>query len=434
MESHPRPRAFSLAGGVFAGLALAFAPPAIAMDEVASSPAEEAGWRKKWLARGIDIQLSHTNEAAANIRGGERKLLRQAGQLTLGAALDLERLRGWQGAAIRFTVTGRHGEDLTTDAGLGSLQQVQEVYGRNQTWRLTQLWYSQALFDGRADLKLGRVTVGEDFAAFSCDFMNLTFCGSQPGNLVGHYWYSWPVSQWGAVVKGTGSATTYLKLGAYQVNPSYLRTRNAIKLHNPPGTTGALLPLEFGWTPTLTDSIDGSYKVGLWYDTSRYPDVYTDTSGGSAARSGLPFAQRRGAHGVYFNAEQQLTTGDRATARSGLRIFLNATQADRATSITDRQVALGLTYTGPFASRTRDDIALGVGMTHVNGRVARFRRDHAAAPSIAWGNEYAAELHYTWRTRRGMTLRPAIQFIRHPGGSRSRSDVTVIGLQTSTAI
>jgi porin len=218
------------------------------------------------------------------------------------------------------------------------------------------------------------------------------------------------------------------------VNPSYLRTRNAFKLNNPAGTTGALLPLEFGWTPKRADGIDGSYKIGAWYNTSRYRDVRTDTAGGSAAMSGLPFAERRGAHGVYLNAEQPLTSGSRMDPHRGVRIFLNATQADRATSTTDRQVALGLTYTGPFASRPRDDIAFAVGMTHINGRVARYRRERMTGPAIAWGNEYAAELHYTWRTFRGMTLRPTIQYIRHPGGSRSRSDITVLGLQTSTTI
>ena len=32
--------------------------------------------------------------------------------------------------------------------------------------------------------RMVRLTVGEDFASFSCDFQNLTFCGAQPGNLV----------------------------------------------------------------------------------------------------------------------------------------------------------------------------------------------------------------------------------------------------------
>jgi porin len=51
------------------------------------------------------------------------------------------------------------------------------------------------IIDGAVDWKIGRITFGEDFASFSCDFQNLTFCGAQPSNLVGNYIYNWPVSQ-----------------------------------------------------------------------------------------------------------------------------------------------------------------------------------------------------------------------------------------------
>jgi carbohydrate-selective porin OprB len=70
---------------------------------------------------------------------------------------------------------------LSDDARLGTLQQVQEVFGRGQTLRLTQFWYDQKFIDGAIDWKIGRITFGEDFAAFSCDFQNLTLCGAQPG-------------------------------------------------------------------------------------------------------------------------------------------------------------------------------------------------------------------------------------------------------------
>jgi porin len=33
--------------------------------------------------------------------------------------------------------------------------------------------------------------------------------------------------------------------------------------NNPRGTTGALIPLEFGWQPTV-GGLPGSYKVGAW--------------------------------------------------------------------------------------------------------------------------------------------------------------------------
>ena len=71
---------------------------------------------------------------------------------------------------------------MSDDAGLGTLQQVQEVFGRGQTLRLSQFWYDQKFIDGVVDWKTGRITFGEDFAAFSCDFQNLTLCGAQPAD------------------------------------------------------------------------------------------------------------------------------------------------------------------------------------------------------------------------------------------------------------
>ena len=39
----------------------------------------------------------------------------------------------------RGTFTDRNGEDVTQEANIGALQSVQVIYGRGQTWRLTQL-------------------------------------------------------------------------------------------------------------------------------------------------------------------------------------------------------------------------------------------------------------------------------------------------------
>src|SRR5438128_1361265 len=98
------------------------------------------------------------------------------------------------------------------------------------------------------DLRIGRVSPGQDFASFSCDFQNLTFCGSQPGNVRGEYWFNWPVSQWGARIKYAPDERMYLQLGAYQVNPRYADDAwardNELYPNNPFGTTGALIPLE----------------------------------------------------------------------------------------------------------------------------------------------------------------------------------------------
>ena len=48
--------------------------------------------------------------------------------------------------------------------------------------------------------------------------MNLTFCGAPPGNLVGSYWYNWPVSQWATEVKVSLKGLGYVQIGAFDVN------------------------------------------------------------------------------------------------------------------------------------------------------------------------------------------------------------------------
>jgi porin len=421
-----------LAGGLIAGLAFPFAP-AHAGDYLLG------GWggeRARLAERGAVFGFDYTSELAHNARGGDRHITRHAGQLALDAALDLDKLWGWSGSAFRLTVTGRNGHNLSDDANLGTLQQVQEVYGRGQTWRLTQMWFSQELFGERLNVKLGRLGVGADFAAFSCHFMNLTFCGSTPGNIVGNYWYNWPVSQWGIVAKGRTSANTYVQIGAYQINPAYLLKTNAIRPNNPAGTVGTLIPVEFGWTPALSDGLEASYKIGGWYNTANNPDVHTDVHGGSAALSGLPFEDRDGAYGAYLNAEQQLSKGHGDNPQSGMRTFFNVTQADRNTSVTDRQIALGLIYTGLTASLPDDNIGLAVGMTHVNGRVARYQREtNSIAPgtTTVQGNEFTTELFYTWNPLGWLSLRPNAQYIRHLGGSRQNGNAAVIGLKANVA-
>jgi porin len=155
----------------------------------------------EWFDEGVDVRIGYVSETATNAQGGDRELVRYTDQITFSAMLDLEKLLGLPQATFKLAITDRNGDNLSNDANLQSLQQVQELYGRDQTWRWTQFWYQQKYLDGLVTWKIGRITDGEDFAAFSCEFMNLTFCGAPAGNIVGSYWYNWPVSQWATDVK-----------------------------------------------------------------------------------------------------------------------------------------------------------------------------------------------------------------------------------------
>jgi hypothetical protein len=80
--------------------------------------------------RGVELTLRYASESAYNPSGGERHLYRETGQFDLGATIDMERLAQISGGTFQAPVTYRRGHDLGADAGLGVLQQVQEVRPR----------------------------------------------------------------------------------------------------------------------------------------------------------------------------------------------------------------------------------------------------------------------------------------------------------------
>ena len=418
-------------------LALALASVDTFADETSPNQGLLGDWgglRTRLYQQGVDFQLGYTTETAGNTQGGDRHLVRNADQFNIGTTLDLDKLLGWSDARFQVTITERNGKNLSDDANLGTLQQVQEIFGRGQTWYWTQFWYDQTFLDGTLDLKLGRLGVGEDFMSFSCLFQNLSFCGSLPGNIVST-WFNWPVSQWATRLKINFTPEWYAQVGAYQVNPSYLESKNSIKLNNPDGTIGTLIPAEVGWTPKIGHAaLPGSYRIGVWYDSSNQPDVFEAANNGPRVLNpGAPARMRSSESGGYVMLQQQVTTV-RGDVSRGLSLFANFVQADRNTATIDQLITLGLFYSGPFDVRPQDDLGFAVGRTHVNSRVAdgqELQNAIGVGPVLVQGSEYPVEFYYSINATKWMTLRPNIQYIYHPGGTSQNEDVVVLGLKAS---
>jgi porin len=390
------------------------------------------GFRSTLRDEGFDFRIGYISETATNVRGGDKELWRYADQWTFATTLDLQKLIGLKDAQFQITITDRNGRNLNNDAKLGSLEEVQEIYGRGQTWHWTEFWYDQQFLDGRLDWKVGRFSEGNDFAAFSCDFMNLTFCGAAPGNIAISYWYNWPIGPWGTRLKATFAHFGYVQLGAFETNANYLLTRNGLNLGDPAGATGVVAPVEVGWLPRFFAELDGSYKFGAWFNSSRVPDAVSNTMGQPLALAGGQPLMHNGEYGAYINFLQRLTVPPIVGSKKGLSAFLNATFVDRRTATIDNQIATGIFYTGPIPSRPDDNIGIAVGRTHVNSRVAAMEALNIAASPDSPGvqhSEYVGEIFYCIHTAEWLELRPNVQYIHEPGGIAQQKDDVIAGLK-----
>jgi len=410
------------------------ASPAFSQTSAQTLTGDWGGERTHLSEQGITLTGGYVSEIANNIQGGERELTRYSDQWTVGAKFDLDKLLGWPAATFKVSITDRNGRSLSSDADLQTLQEVQEIYGRGQTWRLTQFWYDQSWLDGAIDVKTGRIPLGEDFASFSCDFQNLTFCGSPPGNIRGDIWFSSPVSQWGVRLVLAVGSQAHLRLGVYQDNPTYAEDAWArsqgLYPNNPAGTTGAMIPLELDLTPSVA-GLPGSYKFGGWYDTSNAKDVALDVNHQPLALTGAAALERGSSSGIYINFLQQLSG---SSGGRGASAFFNVTQADKATSAMDLEVALGLEYKGLFDGRPADSLGIAIGTNHVNDRIAsavRLADAVTGATTPVAGYETVGEIFYAWKVLPYLSFEPNVQYVRHPGGISSNEAVVVVGLRTS---
>jgi len=382
--------------------------------------------RTKLKERGIELGLTLGDEAVGNVTGGSKNTAANAGQLWFGAKFDMAKLAGIPGGTVGLTLVDRFGRNLNDQAGIPALQLTNEVFGRGNILRLTQLYYSQKLFDDRLELKGGRLPVGSDFFFGLCEFINLTFCGGQPGNIQGGYIYNWPVSQWAGVVHYKIAPEFTISAGVYDANPNYLTTDDSTVYflpgvpHSSPAS-GVMVPVELVWAPK--GPLDGTWRLGGWYDSASTIDGglpgITATIPGIGGVPDQNLGDQRGRFGVYESILQRLTVDGPGAV--GWYTFLNTTVADHRTSYQDYQIAGGFRHTGTFAWRPQDEVGFAVGTTHVNS---------AALSPNAGGNEVPIEVWYGWQATGWMNLKFDAQYVINPGGR----GYNAAGVKTDNAV
>lgn len=396
------------------------------------------GQRTALQQQGIDFNVNYLMESATNLAGGYQSstTARYTDQWMFSTHLDLEKLLGWQDTDFQATVTDRNGQNLSEQVAnpkAPMLSSVQEVYGRGQTWRLTQFRLRSGFFNDHVNLKLGRATVGEDFGTIESHFQNLALGPGIPGKSRSDRWMNWPVSQWMGRLQLNITPDVYVKVGFYNQNDDNDNRGSGFHF-SVNHSDGNLVPVEIGWQPKLgTDALQGNYRLGAYYSSAQ-GGVYHSWQHGQ-------YGDTAHGYGAYAIVQQQLFALQHDNHRS-LSLTLSQVMHDKRTSKLDYTQTVALSWKGLFATRPQDEIGLGMARLHVNSAYSRMlerENEENGAQSVndatylpvIRGSEYDYELYYSWSASPWLTLRPNLQYVVAPGADSSVKDAFVGGITAS---
>lgn len=411
------------------------------------------------LARdGITLRFSETSEVLGNLTGGVRRGFDYDGLTKMKLVLHTAKAF-WKGGKFKVSALQIHGRNLSAD-NLDTIQTASGIEADRAT-RLWELWYRQAFLDGKADLKIGQQSVDNEFivSRYAGLFVN-TMMGWPVVPSLDLYagGPAYPLSSLGARLRAKPAKAVTMLAGVFDDNPpggrffddSQLRDGEASGTRFNLGT-GALFLGELQYhteKPPFVigpTRLPGTYKLGLWIDTGRFPDQRFDTAGLSLAAPASTGIARlyRGNFSLYGVLDQRIWRPSPKAARS-VGVFFRAIGAPGDRNLIDFGLNAGITVKAPLPGRAQDRFGIGYGLAQVSGRASALDRDRAfftGLPLPVRSNEEFVEVTYRWQAARWLAFQPDFQYVFDPGAgignpndpTRRIGDEAVIGVRTRIA-
>jgi len=419
----------------------------------------DMGGVRPWLGQyGVTFNLQEISEILGNVTGGIHTGADYDGLTTMGLSLDTDKAFHWSGGTFNVSALQIHGRNLSTD-NLDNLQTVSGIEA-NRTTRLWELWYQQAFFGGKADVKLGQQSLDQEFitSQYSALYLN-TMMGwpMLPSADLFAGGPAYPLSSPGIRLRVQPSDALTVLGGVFDDNPPGGPFSNDSQLRDgeASGTrfnfgTGALFIGEVQYAVNQSPAKDcasiacglpGTYKLGAWYDTAGFPDQRFDTTGLSLASPASTGVARtdQGNFSLYGVVDQMVWREAGGPRSIGVFVRLMGAPSDR------NQIALslntGINLKAPLPGRDDDTLGIGYGLAHVSDSASALDRDHATFGTAipVRGTEHFIELTYQYQVAPWWQLQPDFQYMINPGGgiqnplntAQTVGDEAIIGVRTT---
>jgi len=373
------------------------------------------GLGEELSSRGIAVGLSATQIYEQNVHGGlstHRRSGRYSGSYNLELEFDLETIFNLRGGSICVEAEGSFSEGIDGPA-VGSLFGVNDDAGGYRAMDVTQLYYEQSLVEGTLKIRVGKLNLTGGFECQGCPvaFDGNSFANDETaqflnGAFVNDPAIPFPEEGLGLVVYFQPSDCCYMAVGVADAQADARESGFATTFN---GQDYFFYILEAGLAPQIPSArgpLQGTYRVGLWYDPQSKDRLDGDGSESDDV-------------GFYLSLDQVVwLENDNEDDGQGLGVFARYGLADDKINEVQYFWSVGCQYQGLIASR--DDDVLGLA-------VAQGRLSNDASPTASC--ETALELYYNAQITPCLSMTPSIQYIAKPGGDNATRDATVLALR-----
>ena len=379
------------------------------------------GVRTSLWEQGVKPKFLLISDAYGNPYGGAQQGFTSYSMFCADLKLDTDKLVNLPGGELHIGFAVNFGTQLSQGV-VGNVFPIQSSDVAPPGPRLTDLSYTQSLFDGKLSLRAGRVSIdslyGEEFAAsaYFRSFTSVAFNAipfaifyNSPGA------FGYPATTWGARAKFSPVDQFYAMAGIYNGDPDVgLGNRYGLDFtfNGPPFGIG-----EIGWRRNQASGatgLAGNLKLGSFVLGGSVPSYDSDNT--SAGRFGL-----------YAVADQGLMRFGDPSANRHLGVFGSLVVApNEAVSPMPYYFSSGLVAYGPMESRPKDFVSLGLAL----GAYSSQLRSEQGAEGMNRPQFYemTVELSYGIQVLPGLTIQPGAQMLVNPGGAPATPTALALGV------
>lgn len=378
------------------------------------------GWRDRFSDAGVQVALTYAADILGNPTGGINHKVRYFHNIGLDLLFDLEKLIHLPHGDFHFAVSQRTGNSLS-DEDIGNLFNVAQVCCQPTTQVVT-IAYEQQLFDERLGIRIGHLSMGDDFVTSPLYWQYVTSgINGNPGALFYNVPFTaYPDASFGFRIRGKPLSWLTLQIGAYNgevddgAHAGNLRFNlsdgvmvlSEVRTHYKLGGVSLALP--------------GHTTLGGYYHT------------GPFQRLDMPGEMEHGNGGLYLAVDQMVWRFGSAAGARGIEPFVVLVGAPVADiNLFPFSFNAGVVLRGPIAARPLDDILFGI----VYGGISSAQRQAQRASGQPLQDfEMVLEWSYILQLTPWLQLQPDIQYVIKPGATGDIPNALVLGAQIAVNI